>query len=164
MHRVWWVVGFAVLGSNHALPPLRSAQFCFVGSATGALSISTEVLRKGKSTVLVASDLTDEGGLAVRSTCCFGVGRESSHDHQSFVMPNVPAPDECRSYYTWPIRPNFINHFEGQLALGARSGTPVSLNERLIAFEHGWWLLAVVTALTMIPTIKLLGSTNSQPA
>lgn len=39
-------------------------------------------------------------------------------------------------------------------------GSPSSLSERLNAFEFGWWLLAAITALTMIPTIKLLGSST----
>lgn len=126
----------AIQRSYDALPPLRSAQFCFVGPASGGLSISSQVLRKGKSTVLVASDLTGDSGLAVRATFCFGAGRESSHDHQSFVMPNVPAPEECPSYYTWPNRVNFMNHFEGQLALGARPGTPDAKPEMTVWLRH----------------------------
>lgn len=67
----------ATLRSIEDLPPLRSAQFCFVGPATGKLSISSDVLRKGKSTTLVGCDLTGDSGLAVRSTLCFVAGRTS---------------------------------------------------------------------------------------
>jgi acyl-CoA thioesterase len=118
------------------LPPLRSAQFCFVGPATGQLIASTSVLRRGKSTVLVASDLEGESGLAVRSTFCFGVGRVSAHDHASFVMPKVPVPDACLDYYTWSNRPNFMNHFEGRLAHGARPGTSGAAPEMTVWVRH----------------------------
>lgn len=126
----------AVQRSLGELPPLRSAQFCFVGPATGQLKMVTEVLRKGKSTVLVAADLTGEAGLAVRSTFCFGLGRESAHAHQSFVMPDVPAPQACPSYYTWPGLVNFMNHFEGRLARGARPGTPGAKPEMTVWLRH----------------------------
>jgi acyl-CoA thioesterase len=118
------------------LPPLRSAQFCFVGPATGQLSISPEVLRKGKSTVMVGSDLKGASGLAVRSTFCFGAGRASAHDHQSLPMPKVPDPEQCPSFYVWPNKPNFTNHFEGRLALGARPRTPAAKPEMTVWLRH----------------------------
>src|SRR5262245_43266589 len=37
------------------LPPLRSAQFAFVGPATGALRIAVTMLRRGKSTVFASA-------------------------------------------------------------------------------------------------------------
>lgn len=126
----------AIYRSFDDLPPLRSAQICFVGPATGRLSASAVVLRRGKSTVLVASDLEGDSGLAVRATFCFGAGRVSAHDHQSLVMPEVMAPDECPSYYTWPNRPNFMSHFEGRLAKGARPGTPAAKPEMTVWLRH----------------------------
>jgi len=118
------------------LPPLRSAQFCFIGPATGQLTISPSILRKGKSTVVVGVDLTGEGGLAVRATMCFGVGRKSAHDYQFFVMPMLKGPDVCPSYYEWPSRPNFMNHFEGRLAEGAMPGTPGMPPEMTVWLRH----------------------------
>src|SRR5271165_3551282 len=49
------------------LPPLRSAQFSFVGPASGAVRLVPSILRKGKSTVFVAVDLIGEAGLATRA-------------------------------------------------------------------------------------------------
>ena len=69
----------AIYRSEKDLPPLRSAQFCFIGPATGELRVSNSVLRKGKSTVVVGASLDGESGIAVRSTLCFGAGRESTH-------------------------------------------------------------------------------------
>lgn len=126
----------AIYRSLEDLPPLRSAQFCFVGPATGKLSISADVLRKGKSATLVGSDLTGDSGLAVRSSFCFGSERTSSHDHQSFDMPKVAAPDDCPSYYVWPDRPNFMDHFDGRLAAGAMPRTTGADPEMTVWLRH----------------------------
>lgn len=118
------------------IPALRSAQFCFIGPATGQLSIKPEVLRRGKSTVVVGVDLNGEAGIAVRGILCFGASRASSHNHQSFSMPSVAGPEAYPSYYEWPNRPNFMNHFEGRLALGARPGTPGVNPEMTVWLRH----------------------------
>ncbi len=122
--------------SQENLPPLRSAQFCFIGPATGTLSISSDVLRRGKSTVIVGSDLTGDSGLAVRSTFCFGTSRSSSHDHQALVMPKAAGPDDCPDYYIWPDRPNFMSHFDGRLAAGARPRTTGEKPEMIVWLRH----------------------------
>ena len=101
------------------LPPLRSAQYCFVGPATGNLNISTQLLRKGKSTTLVGCDMTGDSGLAVRSTLCFGASRPSSNAYQSLVMPQVAEPDDCPNYFNSNASPSFARHFDGRLAAGA---------------------------------------------
>lgn len=40
-------------------------------------------------------------------------------------------------------------------------GSPVSLQARLDAFQFGWWFLAAVTLLTLIPTFKFLTPSKS---
>lgn len=126
----------ATLRAVPDLPPLRSAQFCFVGPANGQLSVSPKVLRAGKSTVIVGADLMGEGGLAVRSTLCFGAQRNSAHRHQSIVMPKVRQPDDCPQYFSWPNRPNFMSHFDGRLALGAGPGTDGAAPEMTVWLRH----------------------------
>jgi acyl-CoA thioesterase len=105
------------------LPPLRSAQYCFVGPATGNLNISAKILRKGKSTTLVGCDMTGESGLAIRSTLCFGASRPSAHNYQSLVAPQVAGPNDCSSYFNWNASPSFAQHFDGRLASGAMPRT-----------------------------------------
>jgi acyl-CoA thioesterase len=122
--------------SHAALPALRSAQFCFIGPATGQLQISSDILRKGKSTVLTGSDVVGDSGLAVRSTFCFGAERVSTHDHQTLVMPKVASPNESPDFYTWSSRPNFMAHFDGRLADGARPCTPGALPEMTVWLRH----------------------------
>jgi hypothetical protein len=57
------------------LPELRSAQFAFIGPATGVLRLAPRVLRQGKSTVFASVDLEGDNGLAARATLCFGAQR-----------------------------------------------------------------------------------------
>ena len=60
----------ATLRAFADLPPLRSAQFAFIGPATGDLRITPKILRQGKSAVFTSVDLEGEAGLAVRATFC----------------------------------------------------------------------------------------------
>lgn len=108
----------ATLRSFPDLPPLRSAQFAFIGPASGELHISPEILRRGKSTVFAASDLYGDAGLAVRSLFCFGTHRPSSPDFSRYPMPATAPASDCPPFFSWPNRPNFMDHFEGSLAGG----------------------------------------------
>lgn len=126
----------AVTRKQDALPPLRSAQFCFFGPATGELTVDDRVLRRGKSTVLMGADLHGEDGLAARATFCFGASRASAHDHVALPMPDVPTPEDCPDFYTWPDQPNFMKHFEGRLAQGARSRSPGAPPEMTVWLRH----------------------------
>ncbi len=121
------------------VPPLRSAQFAFVGPATGDLRITPKVLRQGKSAVFTSVDLEGEGGLAVRATFCFGAGRDLPHEygkHAMQAMPATPARDTLPSYFAWSPKPNFMSHFEGRLASGGAPLTGSSLPEMLVWLRH----------------------------
>ena len=126
----------ATLRSVPDLPALRSAQFCFIGPAAGQLKLKAELLRKGKSTVVVGVDLMGDVGLAVRAILCFGTSRVSAHDHQSFAIPQLAGPEASPSYYEWSNRPNFMNHFEGRLAKGARPRTLGGSPEMTVWLRH----------------------------
>ena len=126
----------ATLRSTKDLPPLRSAQFCFIGPATGELKISPKVLRRGKSAVHIGAELEGEAGLAVRSSFCFGVSRTAANPHPLPAMPHVTAPDTYPSYYTWQNRPSFMKHFDGRLAAGSRLGSPGEPPEMSVWLRH----------------------------
>lgn len=102
------------------LPPLRSAQFAFVGPAMGTLSVAPTILRQGKSTTFVGVDLVGEAGLAVRGLLCFGADRQSVLDYGDLPAPTVAGPDSCPEFFNTPNRPGFTRHFDGRLAAGAR--------------------------------------------
>ena len=100
------------------LPPLRSAQFSFVGPAAGTVTIRPTVLRRGKSTVFVGVELFGEAGLATRATLCYGAARESSVAFGSLAAPPVAEPADCPSFFRPIPGLNFIQHFEGRFAGG----------------------------------------------
>lgn len=100
------------------LPPLRSAQFGFVGPASGTVTIKPTVLRKGKSTVFVGVDLLSDTNLATRATLCYGAARESSVRYGSLTAPAVAEPEDCPPFFRPIPGLNFVQHFDGRFAGG----------------------------------------------
>ncbi len=126
----------ATLRANPSLPPLRSAQFAFIGPATGMLQITPSVLRQGKSAVFVGVDLTGDSGLAVRATLCFGAGRTLPGEYGGLVFPALRPPDRCPDFYTFANRPNFMAHFDGRLAGGGAALSASARPEMLVWLRH----------------------------
>ena len=102
------------------LPPLRSAQFTFVGPATGTLKVKPALLRRGKSTTFVQANIVGDDGPAVQVILAFGARRAS-------VMGQAPArAPEATSWRSSPEfmsngeRPRHLTHFDSRLAGGSR--------------------------------------------
>lgn len=102
------------------LPPLRSAQFCFVGPAAGSLRARPRVLRRGRSAIIVGVDLEAEAGLATRAILTYGTRRDSRIAHDHLPAPAVPPPDGCTGFFGEGMPPNFARNFEMRLAAGSR--------------------------------------------
>jgi acyl-CoA thioesterase len=119
------------------LPPLRSAQFTFIGPASGPLSVEAKVLRQGKSAVFVSVDLSGDAGIATHALLSFGVARSSVISRQTLAMPKVKPIGDSESFFTGD-RPliNFQRHFESRFAGGARPFSPGADPEYLIWFRH----------------------------
>ncbi len=100
------------------LPPLRSAQFSFVGPASGTVTIRPSILRKGKSTVFAAADLSGDAGLATRATLCYGAARQSELSLNEIGSPNVEAPEKYPTFFRELPGLNFVQHFDSHLAGG----------------------------------------------
>lgn len=101
------------------LPPLRSAQFSFIGPATGSLNIRPTILREGKSATFIGVDMAGDAGLSTRATFCFGAARKSLVDYRKLTSPEVLDPDVCCSdYFSQFPTVNFVKHFDGRLAAG----------------------------------------------
>lgn len=118
------------------LPPLRSAQFQFIGPAMGELKMTAEILRAGKSTVFSQAQVSGEMGIATQASFCFGLSRQTSHDFLNMPAPEALAPEVYPAYFTWPNRPNFMKHFEGRLVSGARPCTADQAPEMLVWLRH----------------------------
>lgn len=108
------------------LPPLRSAQFAFIGPAAGPLTVRPAVLRQGKSATYVGVDLLGEAGIATRALLCFGAVRESAVDYAHVPVPEAPPPATCGDFFQGGFRPNFAHHFD---MLDAGGAPPFSMAE-----------------------------------
>lgn len=86
--------------------------------------------------MFVSVDLHGEAGLAVRSLLCFGTDRRSSPDFVRWQMPDVPMPQDCPLFFSWPNRPNFMEHFEGHLAGGQFPFSGHTPPEMLVWIRH----------------------------
>lgn len=107
---------------THAdLPPLRSAQFTFVGPAAGRLRLRADLLRRGRSSAIVSADCRNEEGLAARSMFVFGAARESQTARALAPWPSMPPPAACEPFHrtSKPLK-GFVSNFEMRLAAGAR--------------------------------------------
>lgn len=100
------------------LPPLRSAQFLFVGPATESVRMSATQLRRGKSAVIVRAEMSDATGTLVHAHLCFGNARRSTIEYDDLTAPDVKPPDEYRILAPPPRAgaPVFFQNFEMRVA------------------------------------------------
>lgn len=112
----------AVRRTFDALPPLRSAQFMFVGPASGRLRFTSTLLRRGRSSTIIACDGFNEDGPAIRATFVFGAARESKVVHNFLRAPETPPPEACKPFRkdSANTQRGFWNNFETRLAAGGR--------------------------------------------
>lgn len=115
------------LRAGDDLPPLRSAQFSFIGPAAGELTMTPSLLRRGKSAAYYGVDQMGEKGHATRALLCFGATRASAIDHTDHPAPDVPKAEASEPL--WPPQPledaaanqskSFTQHFEQRYAGGS---------------------------------------------
>jgi acyl-CoA thioesterase len=126
----------AALEAFADLPPLRSAQFAFVGPAAGEVRAVPALLRQGKSATSAAVDLAGEAGLATRALFTFGAGRPSAYARTNLPAPAVPAPETCGPFFRDDGRPTFSQHFDVRNAGGARPVTGAADPDVLVWLRH----------------------------
>lgn len=112
----------AVKRAHGELAPLRSAQFSFIGPATGRLRFTSTLLRRGRSSTIIAADGFNEEGPAARALFVFGAARESKIAHNFIARPEVAAPEACPSFRKEGAAAprGFWSNFETRLAAGHR--------------------------------------------
>ncbi|MBO9546497.1 thioesterase family protein [Caulobacter sp.] len=141
-------------------PPLRSAQFAFVGPAAGELSMQVRTLRQGKSTLFASVDLIGEQGVATHGTLTFGAGRESHIPAYADVpCPAVAPPDACEPFHKGDTSqaPSFIRQFDFRVAGGGRPGTGEPP-------EYLLWIRHRDAAATSLSALIALGDAPPPPA
>lgn len=110
----------AVALTYPGLPPLRSAQFTFVGPASGGLRFRPEGLRRSSSTAVVAVDCLAEDALAARGVFTHASARVSEVAHDLATIPEVPGPAACEPFFGDTPPGGFFQNFDMRLAAGAR--------------------------------------------
>ena len=73
-------------------PPLRSAQVAFVGPLAGEVTISCDLLRRGRNTAFVETKIRNADGLGFIGTFIFMSKRESKIDFEGVHRPDVAPP------------------------------------------------------------------------
>jgi acyl-CoA thioesterase len=138
--------------------PLRSAMFCFVGPAGGDLTGTSEVLRRGRSTVISEATLKTEQGIGTRAILAFGSARESRFNQSSLSAPDVLRPEACPPL--WGDRsgngPHFAGNFDYHKAGGLRPMSGGEQGELLV------WVRFKKAALSD-PMASLLALADSLP-
>jgi acyl-CoA thioesterase len=111
----------AVRRTHGELGPLRSAQLTFIGPASGHLRFTSTLLRRGRSSALIAAECFNDDGPAARAVFVFGAARDSKVAHSFLAMPDVAAPEALGSFRKegGNTRRGFWNNFETRLASGA---------------------------------------------
>ena len=126
----------AALRASDDLPPLRSAQFAFIGPAVGELVVTPTLLRRGKSAAFIGVDLIGEAGMAARALLCFGAERPSEQAYLDIPAPEVPTVDDSRDFFNRNGVPGFTQHFRGRLAQGATPCTPDHEPDMTVWLRH----------------------------
>ena len=140
------------------LPPLRSAQFTFIGPASGLLRLRPLLLRRGRNSAMVEVDCRTDEGNAARASFAFAAARESRVEHELTPAPAVPVPDECEPFLVGDAEPpkSFIANFELRLAAGARTYTPGAAPHFTVWVRHR-------DATGVDPTTALLALADCPP-
>ena len=77
------------------LPGLRSGQIAFTGPLFGDVTAETKMLRRGRSTAFVQSELFSEKGLGLHCNFIFATNRETNVTTLDMDKPDFPPlPDE----------------------------------------------------------------------
>lgn len=102
------------------LPPLQSAQIAFVGPLAGDVEVTATVLRRGKNTAFVKSEISGGDGVGLICTFIFMNRRHSHLDYEGLSRPEFPPVPDAESARSGP--PEFftghMQYPEKRLELG----------------------------------------------
>jgi acyl-CoA thioesterase len=124
----------AVVNDFPELPPLRSAQINFIGPVGGQVSVTTKVMRQGRSVAYISAEMIGEKGLATHAVFCFGESRESRLNQDFTDKPKVASVEQSSNFFDSGFGPSFANNYDCLLAQG---GHPVSGSDE---YEHFIWV------------------------
>jgi acyl-CoA thioesterase len=106
------------------LPPLRSAQVAFTGPLFGALRMEATMLRRGKNTAFVQSEIFGEKGLGLHCNFIFAAPRPTEVTTCDIVQPDFPPLPDNEGLHSGP--PQFFT--SNMEYVGKRIDTSVRTN------------------------------------
>lgn len=112
----------ATMARHPTETPLRYAQISFVGPVGGDCTVRTRELRRSKSSLFVAADVSSDQQFGTAAVFAFSGDRTSHLDHCDLAMPDVPAPEELAPVPEHKVRPAFARHFDMRPVTGPRFG------------------------------------------
>jgi acyl-CoA thioesterase len=90
------------------LPPLLTAQIAFSGPLSGEVEIATSILRCGRNSAFVKSEVAKGDEIGLSCTFCFMARRESHIDFEGMVRPDFPPIPADGATRSGP--PEFFTH------------------------------------------------------
>jgi Thioesterase-like superfamily len=90
------------------LPPLLSGQIAFSGPLSGAVEISTSILRRGRNSAFIKSEIATGSEIGLSCTFVFMARRESHIDYEGMTRPDFPPIPEEGATRSGP--PEFFTH------------------------------------------------------
>lgn len=102
---------YAAQQSEEDLPPLRSAQISFIGPLAGEVTITTKLLRRGRTAAFIQADIHSEKGLGLRAIYVFMKALESEVDYAHHDAPNIGPPPPEEDLRSGPSE-FFTHHFQ----------------------------------------------------
>jgi acyl-CoA thioesterase len=97
--------------ADNDLPPLQSAQIAFVGPLAGAVDVTAAVLRRGKNTAFVKTEISGADGIGLTCTFIFMNRRNSHLDYQALIRPEFPPTPSGESSRSGPPE-YFTSHMQ----------------------------------------------------
>jgi acyl-coenzyme A thioesterase PaaI-like protein len=82
------------------LPPMQSAQISFSGPLSGQVEIEASMLRRGRNTAFIRSDIFSGGDTGLSCNFIFMNRRESQLNYEGLARPDfppIPTPEDIRS-------------------------------------------------------------------
>lgn len=102
------------------LPPLQSAQIAFVGPLAGEVEVTASVMRRGKNTAFIKSEITSKDGIGLSATFIFMNRRHSHFEFEGLRQPEFPPIPNIEDVRTGSAE-YFTGHMqypEKRIALG----------------------------------------------
>lgn len=118
--------------------PLKAVQVAFVGPSGGDVVISPTVMREGKNTAIISTDLVTEAGIAARCIFTFAAPRASQLSMRGLAPPiDLVPPGGSTGFFRDGAGPAFARHFEVRQMAGPGPLSGAETADIYLWLRHG---------------------------